>query len=133
MSTAILSPPIDDPDAGPSIPSTLTNNSLPPLSELVKRSVKRTRAIYSSELNGIDDGLAKAYVLWICSPSPTATHSLMLIPHCLADTASSSLRNLRWSTEMFRSSLLFFNLNKQVLQGLNDPDQRLVVLDLESG
>ncbi|CAD6568717.1 MAG: pre-mRNA-splicing factor prp46 [Tremellales sp. Tagirdzhanova-0007] len=83
MSTAILSPPIDDPNAGPSIPSTLTNNSLPPLSELVRRSVKRTRAIYSSELNGIDDGLAKAHHLKLASKLAKEYRDVQILPPIL--------------------------------------------------
>jgi len=54
MSTSILPPPSDT--AGPSSSSTL-----PPLSELVKRSVKRTRAIYAYEGVSTDDGLARAW------------------------------------------------------------------------
>lgn len=35
---------------------------LPPLSELIRRSAKRTRALYNSDFNEIDDGLASASV-----------------------------------------------------------------------
>jgi hypothetical protein len=55
MSTSVLPPPTVD--AGPS-----TLSTLPPLSELVKRSVKRTRAIYAFEGVSTDDGLARASV-----------------------------------------------------------------------
>jgi pleiotropic regulator 1 len=41
-------------DAGPS--------SLPDLTELIKQSAKRTRLVYGYEGEGIDEGLAKAYV-----------------------------------------------------------------------
>jgi hypothetical protein len=44
------------PSEGVSGPS----SSLPPLADLVKRSTKRTRAVYGNEQFGIDDGLAKA-------------------------------------------------------------------------
>lgn len=53
MSTSVIPPSSDE--AGP---STLAN--LPPLAELARRSVKRTRAVYVSDVNAIDDGLAKA-------------------------------------------------------------------------
>jgi len=56
MSAAVLLPSSED--VGPST----STDALPSLSELVRRSVKRTRAMYSSEFNGIDDGLEKAFV-----------------------------------------------------------------------
>jgi pleiotropic regulator 1 len=52
--SVVLSP---EAEAGPS-----TNASLPPLSELVKRSVKRTRAVYGLVGAGVDDGLTRALV-----------------------------------------------------------------------
>jgi pleiotropic regulator 1 len=54
MATSISTAPSED-IPGPS-------SSLPPLSDLVKRSTKRTRAIFGNEQFGIDDGLAQAYV-----------------------------------------------------------------------
>jgi pleiotropic regulator 1 len=54
MTTSISTAPSED-IPGPS-------SSLPPLSDLVKRSTKRTRAIFGNEQFGIDDGLAQAYV-----------------------------------------------------------------------
>lgn len=58
MSTAVL-PPTSSDEAGP---STIAASNLTPLSELVRRSVKRTRAVYANESNVVDDGLAKACV-----------------------------------------------------------------------
>ena len=35
-------------------------STLPPLAELARRSVKRTRAVYTSDSLALDDGLAQA-------------------------------------------------------------------------
>jgi hypothetical protein len=56
MSTAIIPPSSEE--AGPS--TGIIASNLTPLSELVRRSVKRTRAVYANEINTTDDGLAKA-------------------------------------------------------------------------
>jgi hypothetical protein len=50
--SAVASPPAPATESGPS--------SLTPLSDLIRKSAKRTRAVYGHEGDGIDDGLGQA-------------------------------------------------------------------------
>ena len=75
MSAAVATPPAE---AGPSNPSTL-----PPLADLVKRSVKRTRAIYTADIPSVDDGLARAHKIKLATKLAAEYKDVQTLPPIL--------------------------------------------------
>ncbi|KAK4688549.1 pleiotropic regulator 1, partial [Tremellales sp. Uapishka_1] len=73
MSTSVLSPSAE---SGPS-------STLPPLSELVRRSVKRTRVMYGIEGTASDDGLARANKLKLSSKLAVEYADVQTLPPVL--------------------------------------------------
>ncbi|KAK1923597.1 nuclear mRNA splicing, via spliceosome-related protein [Papiliotrema laurentii] len=79
MSTATL--PASSDEAGP---STIAASNLTPLSDLVRRSVKRTRAVYSNDTLAIDDGLAQASKIKLSTKLALEYKDVQTLPPVLA-------------------------------------------------
>ena len=78
MSTSVLPPAMDEPG-----PSTSALNGLTPLSELVQRSVKRSRAVYAGQQDGTD-GLDKATRIKLSTKLAAEFKDVQTLPPVLA-------------------------------------------------